>query len=476
MDSKKFKWIIFWAVMLGSVYFLWPTFLWYRMSPDEKLNSQKTKDKIVSKILNLGLDLQGGIHLVLEIDADKLEKDTNLQDALNRAIEIIRNRIDQFGVSEPFIAKQGEKWIVVQLPGIKDPQAAIDLIGKTALMEFRLVENTGAIEKVAAKARESGVQLNDIYDENHKVKKEFAELIPRGYEVLPGKEEGYFLVTASAQVTGAYLTDAKMKIGGEYNMPYVGIDFNKDGAKLFAAVTEANIEKRLAIVLDGVVQSAPVIRSRIPDGHAIIEGNFTAEEASGLAIVLRAGALPAPVKIIENRTIGPSLGRDSVNAGLIACLVGLLLVVGFMLFYYKSSGLIANMALTLNILVLLGLMSLFHATLTLPGIAGIILTIGMAVDANVLILERMREELRNGKTVRVAVDLGYEKAFSAIIDSNLTTLIAAAFLFQFGTGPIKGFAVTLTLGIITSMYTAIVVTHQIYDTWLQGRQVERLSI
>ncbi|MDO8735012.1 MAG: hypothetical protein Q7K21_07625, partial [Elusimicrobiota bacterium] len=173
MDIKKFKWIIFWAVLLGSVYFLWPTFLWYRMSTDEKLNSQKMKDKIVSKILNLGLDLQGGIHLVLEIDSDKLEKDMNVQDALDRAIEIIRNRIDQFGVSEPFIAKQGEKWIVVQLPGIKDPQAAIDLIGKTALMEFRLVENTGAIEKVAAKARELGVQLKDIYDENHLVKKEF---------------------------------------------------------------------------------------------------------------------------------------------------------------------------------------------------------------------------------------------------------------------------------------------------------------
>ncbi|MFA5779800.1 MAG: protein translocase subunit SecD [Elusimicrobiota bacterium] len=476
MDSKKFKWIIFWAVLLGSVYFLWPTFLWYRMSPDEKLNSQKMKDKIVSKILNLGLDLQGGIHLVLEIDADKLEKDMNLQDALNRAIEIIRNRIDQFGVSEPFIAKQGEKWIVVQLPGIKDPQAAIDLIGKTALMEFRLVENTAAIEKVAAKARDLGVQLNDIYDDNHLVKKEFADLIPKGYEVFPGKEEGYFLVTTTAQVTGAYLTDAKMKIGGEYNMPYVGIDFNKDGAKLFAAVTEANIEKRLAIVLDGVVQSAPVIRSRIPDGHAIIEGNFTAEEASGLAIVLRAGALPAPVKIIENRTIGPSLGRDSVKSGLVACLIGILLVVGYMFFYYKFSGLIADAALVLNLLILLGLMSLFHATLTLPGIAGIILTVGMAVDANVLILERIREELRNGKTVRVAVDLGYEKAFSAILDGNLTTLIAAAFLFQFGTGPIKGFAVTLTLGLIVSMYTAIVVTHQIYDTWLSGRQIERLSI
>ncbi|MFH1540325.1 MAG: protein translocase subunit SecD [Elusimicrobiota bacterium] len=476
MDTKKFKWIIFFAVLLSSIYFLWPTFLWYRMSPDEKLKSQKTKDKIVSKILNLGLDLQGGIHLVMEIDADKLEKSTNIQDALDRAVEIIRNRIDQFGVSEPFIAKQGEKWIVVQLPGIKDPQAAIDLIGKTALMEFRLVEDTNAIEKVAEKARELGIQLIDIYDENHLIKKEFVDLIPKGYEVLPGKEEGYFLVTTTAQVTGAYLTDAKMKIGGEYNMPYVGIDFNRDGAKLFAAVTEANIEKRLAIVLDGVVQSAPVIRSRIPDGHAIIEGGFTADEASGLAIVLRAGALPAPVKIIENRTIGPSLGRDSVNAGVIACVVGLILVVGFMFFYYKLSGLITNLALILNILILFGLMSFFHATLTLPGIAGIILTIGMAVDANVLIFERIREELKNGKTVRVAVDLGYEKAFSAIIDSNLTTLIAAAFLFQFGTGPVKGFAITLTLGIITSMYTAIVVTHQIYDSYLAGRKIERLSI
>lgn len=463
-------------MLLGAIYFLWPTFFWYQMSPKDRLKAQQTREKIVGKILNLGLDLQGGIHLVLEIDETKLGKDMNVSDALNRAIEIIRNRVDQFGVSEPFIAKQGEKWIVVQLPGIKDPQTAIDLIGKTALLEFRLVENTGAIEKVATKARELGVQLKDIYDENHQIKKEFAEFIPKDYEVLPGKEEGYFLVTATAQVTGAYLTDAKMKIGGQYNMPYVGIDFNRDGAKLFASVTEANIERRLAIVLDSVVQSAPVIRTRIPDGHAIIEGNFTAEEASGLAIVLRAGALPAPVRIIENRTVGPSLGRDSVKAGFVACLVGLLLVVSYMIFYYRFSGLIADAALLLNMLILLGLMSLFHATLTMPGIAGIILTIGMAVDANVLILERVREELRNGKTVRVAIDLGYEKAFSAILDANVTTLIAAAFLFQFGTGPVKGFAVTLTLGIIVSMYTAIVVTHQIYDSWLAGRQIEQLSI
>jgi preprotein translocase subunit SecD len=476
MNAKSFKWGIFWVVLLGSIYFLWPTFLWYQMSMEEKIKAQQMKDNIVSKALNLGLDLQGGIHLVLEIDNTKLGKNVNISDALNRAIEIIRNRIDQFGVSEPFIAKQGEKWIVVQLPGIKDPQAAIDLIGKTALLEFRLVENTNVIEKVTAKARELGIKPTDIYDEKHQLKKEFADLIPKGYEVLPGKEEGYYLVTTSAQITGAYLTDAKMKIGGQYNMPYVGIDFNNDGAKIFSKVTEANIEKRLAIILDGVVQSAPVIRSRIPDGHAIIEGSFTADEASGLAIILRAGALPAPVRVIENRTIGPSLGRDSIKSGLTACLIGFILVIGFMIFYYKMSGLIANVAVLLNILVLLGLMSLLHSTLTLPGIAGIILTVGMAVDANVLILERVREELRNGKTVRVSIDLGYERAFSAIIDSNITTLIAAAFLFQFGTGPVKGFAVTLTLGILTSMYTAIVVTHQIYDGWFAGRQVDKLSI
>lgn len=476
MNIKSFKWLIFWVMLLGSVYFLWPTFLWYQMSPSEKLKAQQSKEKIVSKILNLGLDLQGGIHLVLEIDDTKLEKGMDITEALTRAIEIIRNRIDQFGVSEPFIAKQGEKWIVVQLPGVKDPQRAIDLIGKTALLEFRLVEETGMLERIAEKARELGIQLKNIYDEKHNLMAEFNDLMPRGYEVLPGKEDNYYLVTSTAQITGAYLTDAKMKIGGQYNMPYVGLDFNPDGGKIFARLTEANIEKRLAIVLDGVVQSAPVIRSRIPDGHAIIEGQFTADEASGLAIVLRAGALPAPVKIIENRTVGPSLGRDSINAGLVSCVVGLLLVVVFMIFYYKTSGMIANAALILNLVIMLGLMSLLHATLTLPGIAGIILTLGMAVDANVLILERVREELGAGKTVRVAIDMGYEKAFSAIVDSNITTLIAAAFLFQFGTGPIKGFAVTLTLGIITSMYTAIVVTHQIYDVWLAGRQIDKLSI
>jgi len=476
MDFQKFKWWVFGFIFLGSLYLLWPTFNWYQISQDERLKAQQAKDKIVSKILNLGLDLQGGIHLLLEIDETKLDKNVNVQDALNRAIEIIRNRVDQFGVSEPFIAKQGDRWIVIQLPGVKDPQRAIDLIGKTALLEFRLVENTGAVSKIISKSQEMGLQLSEIYDQNHQLKKEFVDIVPAGYEVLPGKEEGFYLVTSSPQITGAYLVDAKMQIGGQYNMPYVSLKFNPDGGRIFAAVTEANVEHRLAIILDGVVQSAPNIKSRIPDGNAIIEGNFTAEDASGLAIILRAGALPAPVRIIENRIVGPSLGRDSIKAGVTACLVGLVMVLLFMLVYYKFSGFIADIALIINFIILLALMSLFHSTLTLPGIAGIILSLAMAVDANVLILERIREELRLGKTVRVAIDLGYERAFSAILDSNVTTLIAAAFLFQFGTGPIKGFAVTLFLGLIVSMYTAIVVTHQIYDAWLQERSIERLSI
>ncbi|MFB0526964.1 MAG: protein translocase subunit SecD, partial [bacterium] len=305
--------------------------------------------------------------------------------------------------------------------------------------------------------------------------------IPAGYEVLPGRRETLFLLKEEPEITGAALTNAKVKIGGQYNMPYVAVDFNKEGAKEFAKITEVNIERNLAIVLDERVQSAPVIKSKIPDGHAIIEGNFTMEEAKDLALVLRAGALPAPVNIIENRTVGPSLGRDSVRAGVVAAIIGLICVMCFMVIYYKLSGLVANLAIILNLIILLGMMAylgrtFIRATLTLPGIAGIILIIGMSVDANVLIFERIREELRAGKTVRVAIDSGYQKAFRTILDSNITTLIAAAFLFQFGSGPVKGFAVTLSLGILISMFTAIVVTHMVFDMVLAGKRIEKLSI
>jgi len=457
--SIQWKVILTALTVILALAYLYPTYQWYRKSPEERTKLEESKDRILGKMLKLGLDLRGGMHLVLEVDLDRLPEGTSASDAMERALEIIRNRVDQFGVAEPLIARQGDSWIVVELPGVKDPERAIELIGKTALLEFKLVND--------------GVRITDILDFEGKVN---PDKIPTGYEVLPGKGETIFLVKEEPEITGAALTNAKVKIGGQYNMPYVAVDFNKEGARKFARITEVNIERNLAIVLDGRVQSAPVIKSKIPDGHAVIEGNFTMEEAKNLAIVLRAGALPAPVKIVENRTVGPTLGRDSVRAGVLAAGIGLICVMCFMVIYYGLSGLVANLALILNLIILLGMMAYFRATLTLPGIAGIILIIGMSVDANVLIFERIREELREGKTVRVAIDSGYQKAFRTILDSNLTTLIAAAFLFQFGTGPVKGFAVTLSLGILISMFTALVVTHMVFDMVLAGRRVEKLSI
>jgi len=457
--SIQWKAILTAIIIILALAYLYPTYQWYGKSPEERAQLEESKDKILGKILKLGLDLRGGIHLVLEVDLNRLPEGTSPSDAMERALEVIRNRVDQFGVAEPLIARQGDRWIVVELPGVKDPERAIDLIGKTALLEFKLVND--------------GVRISEILDSEGKVD---PSKIPAGYEVLPGRREALFLLKEEPEITGAALTNAKVKIGGQYNMPYVAVDFNKEGGKEFARITEVNIERNLAIVLDERVQSAPVIKSKIPDGHAIIEGNFTMEEAKNLAIVLRAGALPAPVNIIENRTVGPSLGRDSIRAGVVAAGIGLICVMFFMVIYYKLSGLITNLALILNLIILLGMMAYFRATLTLPGIAGIILIIGMSVDANVLIFERIREELRAGKTVRVAIDSGYQKAFRTILDSNITTLIAAAFLFQFGTGPVKGFAVTLSLGILISMFTALVVTHMVFDMVLVGKKVEKLSI
>ncbi len=462
--SIQWKAIITAVIVILALAYLYPTYQWYRKSPEERAKLEESKDKILGKILKLGLDLKGGMHLVLEVDLNRLPEGTPPGDAMERALEVIRNRVDQFGVAEPLITRQGDRWVVVELPGVKDPARAIELIGKTALLEFKLVND--------------GVRISEVLDSEGKVD---PGKIPAGYEILPGREEALFLLKEEPEITGAALTNAKVKIGGQYNMPYVAIDFNKEGAKKFARITEVNIERNLAIVLDERVQSAPVIKSKIPDGHAIIEGNFTMEKARDLALVLRAGALPAPVNIIENRTVGPSLGRDSIRAGVVAAVIGLVCVMCFMLIYYKLSGLVANLAIILNLIILLGMMAYLgrtfvRATLTLPGIAGIILIIGMSVDANVLIFERIREELRAGKTVRVAIDSGYQKAFRTILDSNLTTLIAAAFLFQFGSGPVKGFAVTLSLGILISMFTAIVVTHMVFDMVLMGKRVEKLSI
>lgn len=467
-DVTKVKIVLISLVLIISGWFLYPTVSWYSRSPAERQQLQDDNDDILGKILQLGLDLKGGIHVVLEVDSSKLEKGTSKTEAVNRAMEVIRNRIDQLGVTEPLIQKQGDKWILVQLPGIENADRAIDLIGKTALLEFKLVEDSpDKIKEILGDKKFSEVLADE------KLQEEIAE---KGYELLLDKEENVFLVEKKADVTGASLGSAKIDFGGQFNQPHVALEFKSDGAKKFAKVTGDNINRRLAIVLDDKIQSAPVIRSKIPDGNAIIEGNFTTQDASDLALVLRSGALPVPLEIVENRTVGPSLGRDSIAKGITAIIIGGLAIVLFMILYYKLSGLIANIALVLNLFVLLGAMAGLRATLTLPGIAGIILMLGMAVDANVLIFERIREEIKNGKTIRVAIDFGYEKAFKTILDSNVTTLVAAAFLFQFGTGPVKGFAVTLSMGIVISMFTAIVVTHVIFDLILKGRAIDHLSI
>ena len=492
------------------------------------------------KKINLGLDLQGGMHLVLEVDTEKAVESTierisqeirgflkkehirhiglnhidgsrisvelqgqenidkfeklldnefknlrilsrsthnetltmmlNLPDkesgqikklATEQALETIRNRIDQFGVSEPDIRLQGEKRILIQLPGIKDTKRAKDLIGRTALLEFKLVDETH--------------DLNSALQGN----------VPPGSEVLYSIKEDPetrrviktpYLIKKRTLLTGAQLTDAKVQIDSQYNEPYVSINFDKKGGRDFGRITGANVKKRLAIVLDKKVYSAPVIQEKITGGQARITGHFTTEEARDLAIALRAGALPAPVNILEERTVGPSLGTDSIRKGLISMGVGGIFVILFMIVYYRGSGLIADVALILNIVLIAGGLAGFQATLTLPGIAGIILTIGMAVDANVLIFERIREEMGIGKTPRAAVDAGYDRASLTILDANVTTLIAALVLFQFGTGPVKGFAVTLSLGVLSSLFTALILSRLIFDYFLVKLKSKRLSI
>ncbi|MBU0701679.1 protein translocase subunit SecD [bacterium] len=420
---------------------------WATVSIEERAKLTK-KTKILNKTIKLGLDLRGGMHLVLEVETPKLtekdkeNKEKNKKNVVDQALEVIRNRVDKFGVSEPVIQRQGENRIVVELPGLKDPQRAFELIGKTALLEFRLVDD----------ARLEAAKDGDI---------------PDGYEILYDDENNQFLVKKEPEVTGEYLTDAYVDSSqGESGMTrrmVVAIQFDKIGARKFARATGGHVGEKLAIVLDGRVRSAPVIRTKIDGGNAIVEGNFSLQEAKDLAIVLRAGALPAPIKIIENRMVGPSLGRDSIDKGLIASILGLILVILFMAVYYKLSGVIADVGLMGNILMMMGAMVAVSGTLTIPGIAGIILTIGMSVDSNVLIFERIREELRTGKTIKAAIDAGYKKAFWTVFDSHVTTLIVALILFSFGTGPIKGFAVTLSIGIIISLFTALVITRVIFD-------------
>ena len=404
--------------------------------------------------INLGLDLQGGMHLVLKVDTSKIPEDAR-EDASSRALEIIRNRIDQFGVREPLIQKQGRDSIVVQLPGVTDRDRAIELIGRTALLEFKLVEDDEGLNQKASSSEEQ---------------------FPEGYE-LKQIEKETLLIHEDAVLTGDTLVSAEVKFDqSRFNEPYITLEFNSKGAAIFSEVTGQNVGRRLAIVLDGKIHSAPRINEKIPSGRASITGRFSVDEAGDLAIILRAGALPAPIYIEEERTVGPLLGRDSIESGIRASLIGVAAVLGFMLIYYLFAGIVASIAMLLNFVIVLGVLGWLNTTLTLPGIAGMILVIGMAVDANVLIYERIREELLTGKHIRSAVAAGYNKAFTAIVDSNITTLIAAALLFKFGTGPIRGFGVTLSIGILASMFTAIFVTRIIFEIVTSNKRFTKLPM
>ncbi len=378
--------------------------------------------------------------------------------AMDQALRTIRNRIDQFGVAEPDIRKQADNRIQVQLPGISDPRRAVELLGQTAHLEFHLVRD-------------------DVDPKN--------PVLPAGVIALPlleknpagGEQQGEVLIAVErdAMLTGEDVADARPAFD-QMNQAYVTLNFNRRGAEIFERVTAENVNRRMAIVLDGKVYSAPVIRERIGGGRASISGSFTTTEAQDLAIVLRAGSLPAPVTVLEERTVGPSLGQESIDSGILAGIVGAALVMLCMSIYYGMSGVIACGILCFTLLIIIAGMSAFGATLTLPGIAGMVLTVGMAVDANVLIYERIREELRKGFTPLAAVKAGFDAASVAIIDSNLTTIITAVILYQFGTGPVRGFAVSLTLGIVGSMFTAVFVSRVIFEYIARKRGSRGLSI
>jgi len=633
------------AIAIAGI-LLYPTIRYETLSQEEKnqLRQQGELAELESKIIRRGLDLQGGIHLVLEVDVPTLVQNiatnksqqfnqvfaeaesristseepflnllqeeatqadlrlvryfpdrgvTNEEvvsslreeanDAINRALEIIRNRVDQFGVSEPTIQKVGNRRIIVELAGIQDPARARDLIQTTALLEFKLlkepelvnetiqkidrvlrrekgqlaetlgdttagdtisVEDTSDVEEGGV-AREEAVSVSELFgevggdtagqdttaaestvvvDQQVFEEKPFTALLrnfqnqigvpqknrnavqrilnmERVQKVIPpnseflwssnadplpgatgGNQEFYtlYMVNEEASLQGGVVTDAQATLGGTGSQaagqPVVYLDMNSQGARTWGRVTGANIGRRVAIVLDDRIHMAPVIRSKITQGRTQIEGMANMEEAKDIAIVLRAGALPAPVDIIEERTVGPSLGSDSIRKGTMATIIGLILVLVFMVFYYKLSGLIADFALVLNLVFILAILAALGATLTLPGIAGLILTVGLSVDANVLIFDRIREELRKGKTVRAAIDSGYGNALRTIIDANVTTILAALVLMQFGTGPIKGFAVVLFWGIVSSMFTAIFITRTVYQMFVERSTVQELSI
>lgn len=540
--NQKLKLGSVFIVLIASIWLLWPSFTLFSMS-DEDVEILKVEDparynELLDKSIRLGLDLQGGTYLVLEVDLEGIDSDDH-QSTVDQALQVIRNRVDQYGVAEPSIQQEGDNRLVVQLPGLPDVQRATSLINKTAVLELKLVAQQGevvsSIQKIddvlkkrlvvpadttaAGEEEFSFLEGDDASgaedelehpfsynlrsfqrggilvdkDDIPRMKRYLADpavlaAIPRGYEYLWGANdidyaEGtragriIYYVTTRVELSGKNLTGAVHKADNDRPGRFlVSFTLDRTGAGQFARVTERNVGRQLATILDNQVFLAPRIESRIGTGSGVITGGFAAEEAHDIAILLRAGALPAAMKIVEERSVGPSLGQDSIEKGFSAGFWGFLAVIFFIVIYYRGSGLVATTALIMNLVIVMAVMASRHATLTLPGIAGLILTVGMAVDANVLIYERIREELRTGAKVRRAIQSGYERAFSTILDANITTFITAMVLYIFGTGPIKGFAVTLSLGIIASMYTALLVTRVIFELFTMNRQPKKLSI
>ena len=632
------RYIIIILVLVWAVYAIWPTVKYQNLSEDEieTMRDEGTLQDLESKIIKQGLDLKGGIYIVLEVDiptlvsnlainkdkrfeqalvnvSTKIDVDSQLDffqvfqeeidaaglrihryfdvdfggsleeiiaslrdqadDAINRVLEILQNRVDQFGVSEPTIQKQGNRRIIVELAGIQDSERARDLLQSTALLEFVLIkspeltndmllridkvikgseeladftqtnEKESIIDTPAPISEDKTISVSDLFgeqaaqaaadtsdtaivvDQNLVENRPFSSLLralgndigvpeknlyiikkilamddvqdklnaangqflmsdaPESFTSIDGLQEKMyrmFYLEGESELTGGVVEKASATIGGTGSsasgQSIVLLDMNSEGARTWSRVTGGNIGRRVAIVLDKKVHMAPVIRSKISDGGTMIEGFANLDEAKDIAIVLRAGALPAPVNIIEERVVGPSLGADSVAKGTQSVLIGLALVLVFMIVYYRLFGIIANFALIWNIILLLAVLAMLDATLTLPGIAAIILTVGMSIDANVIIFERIREEQRKGKTPRAAIDAGYDRALTTIIDANVTTLVAALVLYQFGTGPIRGFATVLFWGIVISMFTAIFVTRTIFNTMTERKSLQKLSI
>ena len=580
-----------------GIYALLPSLRYAIMDEEKKSNlSDEQIDYFESRSIKQGLDLKGGIYIVLEVDLPQLidnlakNKDNNFndflvelkseynnsssdfftvfekladdkslklpryfinygktknqiitqlslqsEDSIKRVIEIIQNRVDQFGVAEPTIQKQGNNRVIVELAGIEDSERARDLLQSTALLELMIVKNVESTNAIirqidsivsSEKTEEENEnnEINDLFDSASSSELGFSSLLisvganlaiasqdlsalknillnedvkqileATNSTILTsdssiklvneiGEEEEFYTLYHlfdNAELTGGVIEDAQMRLsqaGVTAGQAVVEVEMNSEGSREWARITGANINNRIAIVLDRKVHMAPVIRSQIFGGGTLIEGLDSIEEAEDIAIVLRAGALPVPVTIAEERTVGASLGADSISKGTLSMAIGLLLVVLFIVFFYRMSGLIASFSVMWTLILLLGVLALLEATLTLPGIAGLILTVGMSVDANVIIFERIKEELRNGKSVRSAIDSGYERAIRTIVDANLTTGIAAAVLYQYGSGPIKGFATVLFWGIIVSMFTAIIVTRFVFDFVTTRKNIEKLSI